>query len=81
MVELRTQGHCVDDDRLLVGVVIEDDYLKHLPRPVRSDDQVPAVTGNHTEGVLQCVSDVLIVDPVSVRAIGDLHRRQGSLVF
>ena len=43
--------------------------LEHLPGPVRSDVQVPAVTGNHTEGVLQRVSDVLIIDPVSVRAL------------
>lgn len=80
MVELWAQGHCVDNDRLLVGVVIKDDDLQHLTRPIRSDNQVPALAGDNTERVLQCVSDVFIVDPVSVRALGDLHRRQGSLV-
>jgi hypothetical protein len=70
----------VVDDRLLVGVVIKDDDLQDLPRPIRSDNQVPAFARDNTEGVLQCVSDVFIVDPVSVRALGDLHTRQGSLV-
>ncbi len=73
MVELWPDRHCVDDHRLLMRVVIEDDDLEQAAGPIRADDEIPVLAGQHADGVAYRVVDVLVVNAMLSRAFRDLH--------
>ena len=72
-MELGPKRHCMDDDRIFVRIVIEDDNLEQSTRSIRADDEIPAFAGNHPKRILDGVVDVFISDPVLARAVRDLH--------
>jgi hypothetical protein len=79
-MELGPKGHCMDDDRIFVRIVVEDDDLELSTRNIRADDEIPAFAGNHPKRISDGMVDVLISDPVLARAVRYLHLGQGNLV-
>jgi len=72
-MELGPKLHRMNDDRLFVRIVVEDDHLEQPTRTIRADDEVAALPSNHPKGIADRVVDVLIADPVLARAVRDLH--------
>lgn len=72
-MELWSQRHRVDHERLLVGIVIEDNDLQEPTGKVGSDDQIAAITGDNTQRVANRVRHVVIPDAMLTRAARNLH--------
>lgn len=71
LVELRAEKHGVDRYRLTV--IVENDDLKQATGSVCADVEVAVALPNHTDGVADCVVDVLICDTVPAGIVRDLH--------
>jgi hypothetical protein len=67
------QGHCVDHDRLLVRVVVEDHHLQQATGPVCADDEISAVAWDDSCGMVNGVQHVFVADAVLAGAVRDLH--------
>jgi hypothetical protein len=78
-MELGTQGHGVDHDRLLVRVIVEDHDLQEPAGAVRADDEIPPVAGDDSYGVSDGVLHVFVGDAVLASAVGDLHHDKVAL--
>jgi hypothetical protein len=78
-MELGTQGHGVDHDRLLVRVIVEDHDLQEPAGAVRADDEIPPVAGDDSYGVSDGVLHVFVADAVLASAVGDLHHDKVAL--
>ena len=57
-MELGTQGHGVDHDGLLLGVIVEDHDLEQPAGAVRSNDEIPPDAWDDSYGVFDgcCMS-------------------------
>lgn len=47
-MELGTQGHGVDHDGLLLGVIVEDHDFEESAGAVRADDEIPSVAWHYS---------------------------------
>ena len=63
----------MDHDRLLVGVVIEDDDLQQAAGAIGTDDEVSAGAGDHAYGKADGMQDVFVEDAVLSRTVRDVH--------
>lgn len=70
-MELGAKLHRMNDDRLFVRIVVEDDHLKQANRAIRADDEIAALASDHPKEIAERVVDVLITDPVLARALRD----------
>jgi hypothetical protein len=78
-MELGTQDHGVDHDRLLLWVIVEDHNLEEPTRAVRANDEIPPVAGDDSYGVSDGVPHVFVEDAVLASAVGDLHHDKVAL--
>jgi hypothetical protein len=72
-MEVGSQGHGVDHNRLLLRVVVEDHNLQEPAGSVRTDDEIPAVAWDDSYGMSDGVLHVFVEDAVLASAAGDLH--------
>jgi hypothetical protein len=70
-MELGARWHCVDHDRLLVCVVIEEHHLQPLTGPVCADDQISALARDDSGGMANGVQHVFVADAVLSCAVRD----------
>lgn len=78
-MELGTQGHGVDHDGLLLGVIVEDHDLEEPAGAVRANDEIPSVAWDDSYRMADCVLHVFIADAVLASATGDLHHDKVAL--
>lgn len=72
-IELGSQRHGVDRDRLAVLVVINDDDLQQPAGAIGTDDEVSAGTGDQSNGKADGMQDVFVEDAVLSRTVRDVH--------
>ena len=72
-MELRSQRHRVDHDRVFIGIVVEDHDLQQSTRSIGADEQVPTLSVDDPDRVTQGVLDVLVVDAMTSSTVSDLH--------
>ncbi len=78
-MELGSQRHRMDHDRLFVRVVVEHDDLQQLAGAIRADDEISSFAWYHLQGIAQSVVDVFLADAVLPRAVRDLHADKVAL--
>ena len=63
----------MDDHRLFVRVVVENNDLKQAPGTVGTDDEGSPVAADESDRVADCVGDVFVRDSVLAGAVRDFH--------
>jgi hypothetical protein len=66
------QWHCVDHDRLLVGVVVKDHYLQQTTGPVRADNEIAAIAWDDSCGMANGVQHVFVANAVLACTVRDV---------
>jgi hypothetical protein len=78
-VELGTQGHGVDHDRLVLRVIVEDHDLEEPSGAVCANDEIPPLAWDDSYGVSDGVLHVFVEDAVLASAVGNLHHDKVAL--
>jgi hypothetical protein len=78
-MELRSQWHCVDHDRLVVCIIVEYDNLQQSAGAIGSDDEISVGPWDHANWIANGVLDVFVEDAVLARAVRDVHSDKVAL--
>ena len=72
-MELRAQRHGVNNDRLFIRVIVENDDLKQATCAVSADHEVSVDARDNSQGMAKCVLHVFVANAVLARTVRDLH--------